>query len=295
MHLAARLRCCADPAGRLDAVRCAAMTTDPCAGEDGTAARRWADALAAWAIPEEVLAAAPASPYTFDVGLFSRIADEAAGQDTPSVRVAREALGPGGSVLDVGCGGGAGSLPLVPPAGLFVGLDESAGMLAAFAERADAIGVAHTEMEGRWPDVADDAPVVDVVVCHNVFYNAADLGAFTRALTERALSRVVAEVTEEHPRAWMNPYWEHVHGLARPDVPTAADAVEVVGELGVEVAVERWERPSRVERTEEEIVAFVRQRLCVGPDRDPQLLQLVERFPPPQSRATATLWWSPAR
>lgn len=93
----------------------------------------------------------------------------------------------------------------------------------------------------------------------------------------------------------MDPYWEHEHGLARPDVPTAADAVEVVGELGVDVHVERWERPSRTKRTAEEIVVFVRQRLCVGPDRDPQLRELVERFPLPQSRATAALWWSPAR
>ena len=45
--------------------------------------------------------------------------------ETPSHRVAHEALPSGGTLLDVGCGGGAASLPLAPPAALLVGLDQS--------------------------------------------------------------------------------------------------------------------------------------------------------------------------
>lgn len=263
-------------------------------GGAGSAARRWAEALAAWAIPDEILEAAPASPYEFNVGMFSRIADEAIDQETPSVQAAREALPEGGSVLDVGCGGGAGSLPLAPPARILVGVD-NAEMLTAFAERAASRGAAHIEVEGRWPDVADSAPPVDVVVCHNVFYNVADLAPFVRALTDHARNRVVAELTEEHPLRWMNPYWKELHGLERPDRPTAGDAADVVREAGFDVQVERWTRPSRVERTEDEVLAFARQRLCVGPDRDPEIRDLMRRFPMPQARETATLWWSPPR
>lgn len=264
------------------------------ADDAASAAQRWAEALAAWAIPEDILTAAPEWPHGFDVGLFARIADEAMEEDTPSHRVAREALPRGGSVLDVACGAGAGSLPLAPPAGLLVGLDESAGMLEAFADRADARGVRHREVAGRWPDVADQAPAADVVVAHNVFYNVADLVPFVRRLADHARVRVVAELTERHPLSWLNPYWQHLHGLDRPERPTAEDAAAVVREAGFGVAVERWDRPMHAHRTGEELVAFVRKRLCVGPERDRQIRELVERYPPPATRAVATLWWSPA-
>lgn len=258
------------------------------------AARRWAEDLGAWAVPEEILAAAPQSPYGFDVGLFARIADEALQSETPSQRLAREALPQGGSVLDVGCGGGAASLPLAPPAGLLVGFDQGGGMLEAFAERAEARGVAYHTIEGTWPDAADEAPVVDVVVCHNVFYNASDLAPFVRQLSEHARARVVVQLTEEHPLSWLNPFWRELHGIDRPEGPTSEDAAAVVREAGFHPDVQRWERPMASGRTEEDLLVFVRQRLCVGPERDPDIRRLMARYPPPERRPSATLWWSPA-
>ncbi|MDP9241458.1 MAG: SAM-dependent methyltransferase, partial [Actinomycetota bacterium] len=89
-----------------------------------SAADQWRDELASWAIPDEILAAASESPWGFPVELF-RVADavEPSMPDTPSRRRALEALPAGGSVLDVGCGGGAASLALAPPAGRLVGVD----------------------------------------------------------------------------------------------------------------------------------------------------------------------------
>jgi SAM-dependent methyltransferase len=269
------------------------MTTQAANQSTGPAAQRWAEALAAWAIPEEVLAAAPQSPYGFDVGMFARLADEALERETPSQQVAREALSDGGSVLDVGCGGGAASLPLIPPATLIVGLDQGAGMLEAFAERAAARGVPHQTIEGAWPDVADQAPVVDVVVCHNVFYNVAELVPFVQRLTEHARAKVVVELTQHHPLSWLNPFWKQLHESDRPDRPTTDDAVAVVREAGFDAVLQRWEIPMRVGRTGDELVAFVRQRLCVGSKRDPEIRELLERYPPPVRRPTVTLWWSP--
>lgn len=262
--------------------------------DEPASARRWAEALAAWAIPAPILDAAPDTPYGFDVGTFSRIADEALERPTPSQRVAREAVPDGGSVLDVGCGGGAAGLPLAPPAALLVGVDEGAGMLAAFAHRAEARGVAHTEIEGRWPDVADQAPAVDVVVCHNVLYNVADIALFVRALADHARSRVVVEITEEHPLAWTNPYWKHFHGIDRPRRPTADDAAAVVRDLGFSVQQDRWDRPWGSRHTPEEMVAQMRQRLCLAPEHDNEIQDLLERVPPPTERTTVTLWWPPA-
>src|SRR5919108_1642831 len=92
---------------------------------------RWRAQLEAWAIPEEILAAAPESPWGFPVALFRARAGRAgAASPTPSNREATRWLPPGGSVLDVGAGGGAASLPLAGVAGRVVGGDEAPAMSA---------------------------------------------------------------------------------------------------------------------------------------------------------------------
>lgn len=257
------------------------------------AERRWADALAALAIPDAILEAAPTTPHGFDVRMFRRAAEAARGRETASQRAAREALPAAGSVLDVGCGGGAGAMPLAPPAGLVVGVDERADMLETFAEGAQAQGVRHLEIQGRWPDAAARVPPADVVVCHNVLYNVPDIGPFVRALTDHARVRVVVEITQRHPLAWMAPYWQQLHGIERPTGPVADDAIEAVRALGFDVQVERWERPPRAGRADEESIAQVRHRLGLRPDRDADIEALLQRYPPPHTRRTATLWWAP--
>ena len=79
---------------------------------------RWSHQLEAWVIPEIVLAAAPESPWGFPPSLFVRSADRALADPdfTPSRQRATEMIPPGGSVLDVGAGGGAAS-PSTSPAG----------------------------------------------------------------------------------------------------------------------------------------------------------------------------------
>ncbi|HEX9259207.1 MAG TPA: methyltransferase domain-containing protein, partial [Acidimicrobiales bacterium] len=145
------------------------------ATETESAAARWAEALGQWAVPEEILQRAPVAPWVHPPALF-KVDVEAEVPDTPSHRAARAALGDGGSVLDVGCGGGGSSLPLAPPATRLVGVDEQQGMLDNFAAACEAVGVSHAEVVGKWPDVADRVEVADVVVCHHVAYNVAAIG-----------------------------------------------------------------------------------------------------------------------
>src|SRR5439155_14035836 len=63
-----------------------------------SAAERWGEALREWAIPEEILRAAPESPWTYPVQVFRGRAEAAAadrtaqGPPSPSVRRALEAL-----------------------------------------------------------------------------------------------------------------------------------------------------------------------------------------------------------
>ncbi|HEX3426627.1 MAG TPA: class I SAM-dependent methyltransferase [Acidimicrobiales bacterium] len=257
---------------------------------EGPAAAFWAESLAAWAIPKEILDAAPAEPWRFPRALFRWSPGSAA--QTPSGRRALEALPQGGLVLDVGVGGGRASLPLAPSAREIVGVDQSRELLATFEEAAKAAGVAHRAVLGRWPDVADQAPAADVVVCHHVFYNVADLAPFAQRLTDHAKRRVVVELTAEHPTANLTPAWRALHGLERPTRPTAADAVAVLEEVGLNVEAEAWQRwgPDE-ERDRAEVVAFARRRLCVGPERDSEIDELLGPDDESPSRRVVTLWW----
>ena len=256
-----------------------------------TAAARWAEELAAWAIPPEILDAAPESPWGFPPALF-QAPDPEAVPDTPSRRRALEALPEAGTVLDVGSGGGAASLALVPPAARIVAVDESAEMLATLAAAAEGRGVDHAEHAGRWPDIAAAVPVADVVVCHHVFYNVAGLAEFALALTAHARHRVVAELTATHPLTAQGPLWRHFHGIDRPEGPTAELAAAVLDEAGLRVAAEPYPAAPRSERDRAELVAFVRRRLCLPPERDPEVDALL---PSDQThllpRKVVTLWW----
>jgi SAM-dependent methyltransferase len=258
----------------------------------GDARTVWREGLEAWAIPPEILQAAPVSPYGFPVEVFEHGAEEALRRPTPSHEIALDALPQGGSVLDVGCGAGAGALPLAGRARTLIGVDPSRAMLDAFARRAGELGAEHNEVEGSWPEAADAVEAADVVLCFHVFWNVADLEPFARALDEHARVRVVAELTAEHPLAWMNPLWRELQGVERPGGPTADDAVAVLEEIGLKPRVRRWSGPLRLHGAEpERLVAFVRTRLCLPEDRDPEIQAALERHPIPGSREIVTVWW----
>lgn len=269
------------------------------------AVERWRRDLEAWAIPEEILAAAPESPWGFPPGLFAGRASSALRRGlSPANLRALEALPEGGSVLDVGVGGGAGSLPLAERAGLLTGVDSSQGMLDSFSQAAAGRGVASATVLGSWPEIAGEVEPADVVICHHVFYNVPDLEPFVRALSAKALRRVVVELTPQHPLAWMSDLWQRFHGLARPEGPTYRDAAEVVSELGYDVQVEIASGPPVTSGfpSRDDAVALVRKRVCLRPDQDAELVDaLGDRLreheggwtASPPEHEIATLWWTP--
>lgn len=251
-----------------------------------TPARRWAAELAGWEIDPEILAAAPESPYGFPPELFATDRTPA----SPLVDLARAALPPDGTVLDVGAGAGAASLPLAP-AHLHA-VDSQPSMLSALAREAAARGVAVTTYDGVWPAVADRVPVCDVVVCAHVAYNVADLGDFATALASRARHLVVVELHAEHPWVPLGPLWEAVHHQPRPSGPTADLAVEVLRDVGVTPDVTEWERPA-VDLSGELLttyVDFTRRRLCLPRERTAEVAELVRRYPPAPRRSVVLSW-----
>ena len=271
-----------------------------------SALERWRDLLPRWGIPEEILAAAPESPWGLPPEMMRRRAEVAASAEpTVSVRRGLEGLPEGGSVLDVGVGGGAASLPLAPHTARIVGVDGSERMLGVFRDAALAAGVEAVAIAGEWPEVAARVEPVDVVVCNHVLYNVQDLEPFARALDDHARQRVVIEITETHPLAWMRDLWMRFHGLERPDGPDAADALEALRELGLDVRREdetRAPRASGFDRSED-AVALIRRRLCLTADRDPEVAEalgarLVERgglwSAGPAEQTSVTLWWDRA-
>lgn len=266
------------------------VTARPAPGPVTELAARWADLLGRWAIPEHVLRAAPESPWGYPTKLFVEAARVALAAESPSPSQFRalQALNGAGTVLDVGAGGGAASLPLVPPAGRIVAVDESKDLLEAFDAAAEDRGVPHTMVLGRWPEVAGRVDHADLVVCHHVVYNVADIVAFLTALDDHAGRRVVIELTESHPQADLNPLWRALHGIDRPEGPVADDLIALLGAMGIAVHSERFARPAlwaHVDRAQQ--VAFARRRLCVGPERDRE----IERMLPAGDRRLVTLWW----
>lgn len=249
----------------------------------GGAAERWAELQNGRGIPAEILAMAEVDPWHHDTTYF--VAPEVP-VDTPSRAAGLALLDTPGTVLDVGCGGGDAAFALVERATHVTGLDRQQDMLDVFATAARARGVAFRTVLGPWPGAAPEAGSADVVVSNHVLHNVVDLPPFLRALTAAARRGVVVEMLGQHPMAWLDPLWERFHGLHRPPPATTDDALAVLGELGVEPTVTRWERtaPPRQDPV------WVTRRLCLSPERVPEVAAALEELTRP--RFAATLTWT---
>ena len=144
---------------------------------------------------------------------------------------------------------------------------------------------------GSWPEIADQVPVADVVVCHNVLYNITDLPPFVAALGAHARRRVVIEITPKHPQDRRRMLWRHFWDLERPHEPTAATAVEAIGEAGLKPVVEEFvlpDDPRAAARDELQASQWCRN-LCLPPEREPEVAALIADIPFPRERVT--IWW----
>lgn len=248
----------------------------------------WANALAQWAIPPEILAGAQTSPWIHPPVLF-QIPEEI--NLTHSHSRALDALPAGGSVLDIGCGGGIAAFALVPPAAHVIGVDHQSEMLEMFAQNAEKHNVSCEVYEGFWLDIAEKVPSADIVVCHHVVYNVSDIGLFLQELDSHAKARVVIEMPTHHPLTNMSAAWKHFWNLERPVQPTSGDLLEIRKEIGIDAHIQYWTGPLRDRIDIEQDSEFMRIRLCLPPERLPEVRKYLVEHPLPKTREIATIWW----
>lgn len=259
------------------------------ADDRDSAQHRWQTQLAEWAIPDHIRKHASDDPWHLDPSLF-RPADQHA-DAAPSLATERALalLGEEQSVLDVGCGGGAAAFALVPPARQIHGVDQSGQMLEVFASVATERSVPYATTIGSWLDVSRhfDADSFDVVVCHHVAYNVANLGPFVGELSRVARNGVVMELTMAHPQSSNNPLWQAFWELTRPVGPTALDAAAAITEhlanegntttktqLEVGHAVATRQEPAWESRVNSAL-----RMLCLSSDRFDDVAEAVQTLP----------------
>lgn len=268
-----------------------------------TAADRWRQQLQAWALPPDLLASAPQSPYGWPKKTWKDRAKRALDQElSPTGDLVHRLAGNRGSVLDIGAGSGRSSLPLVREGHRVTMVEPDPTMLETLTE----LTVAHPVaiVAGRWPEVADQVESHTVAMSTHVVYDVPELVPFLKAMDRKAESAVVIEMFPEHPWSSLREAYRHFHQLDRPEGPTVDDLLEVVRELGHAPLVERWIRPSDiVYETVEELVAASARRLVLPPTRwaelaeyvKPQIVGIPGNYRVgPDEREIFTVWWTTA-
>ena len=267
-----------------------------------SATEHWQRQLDDWVLPERLLSAVPDSPYTWPESLWKRRAASAIerGEITPTTARVETLASAGGSVLDIGAGTGRASLPLARLGHPVTAVERNGGMLAGLRELAAGLPV--YVVEGSWPEVAPLVGSHSVAMCAHVVYDVREIGPFLEALSERASSGVVIELTETHPWTHLGPYYLALHGLPRPSGPSADDLAAVVEEVvGIPPVLERWTRPPDLRfESRQEIIELYGRRLVLPRERWPELDPLLEPEIVEKDgkflfgsdvRQFVTLWW----
>ena len=252
------------------------------------AAEKWRDQLAAWAIPKEILDQAEESPWIHPPAIF-QIPKEI--ELTTSHKIASEAIIEGGSVLDIGCGGGIAAFALVPPASLVIGIDHQQLMLDMFTENARQRKVKSQTILGFWPDVANQAPVADVVTAHHVLYNVPKVEQFLTQMDAHANKRVVIEIPTQHPLSNMTELWKHFWNLERPTAPTYQDLIRVIEEQGFNPKMHLWQGELRSTIDTDQAAEYMRIRLCLPKSRLSEVKDFMANHGGSATRELATIWW----
>lgn len=255
----------------------------------------WKSQLESWAIPEEIISTAPESPWKLHPEKF---APDTLRSGTLTMKILKSLLdvdnGPGRTLVDVGCGAGGLSVPLLGHVTQLCAVDASEGMLDAFRAQFEQSSSGSSKLRlvlGKWEEVARSLGTYDVVLCANVLFNVPDICEFIRALDVAANRGVVIEIHEKHPHSVANEAWKHFWGLERPAGPIGTDVLEIIESLGIHPLSEVYMRDEGGSvPIDDEFVRSIRQRICLDASRDGEIREFllanpVERIP------TRLIWW----
>lgn len=248
----------------------------------------WKEALESWALPQSIIDQAEESPWIHPPALFSL--PEVISM-TPSHQAVADVLREGGSILDIGCGGGIAAFAHTGRVGEVIGVDHQTEMLTMFAKNAEERSISHKEFEGFWPAIAPEVPGADVVTVHHVVYNVQEIEPFIRALQSHAKDRVVIEMPQHHPLSNMSDLWQHFWEIDRPTEPTHHSFLSLLKELGINAEVKEWESEMFRTLDLDQEAHFTRIRLALPASRFQEVREYLEKNPRSLSRELATIWW----
>lgn len=253
-----------------------------------SASEKWRADLQSWDIPKEILDQAEEAPWTHAPALFA-LPDKIA--DTPSHRIAKEALKEDGSVLDIGCGGGVATFAIAKSGNHVIGVDHQTEMLEMYMQNAKSRNINAEVHDGFWPAISDQVPIADVVTVHHVVYNVGEIEPFLRALNSHAVKRVVIELPLVHPMTSASSGWKHFWNLVRPTSPNADDLLSVLNEMGINAHLEKFSADFPLEQSPEDIADRTRVRLCLPQSRLEEVKEFLEENPFSTKRELAVVWW----
>ena len=172
-----------------------------------------------------------------------------------------------------------------------MGVDHEREMLSMFAQNAEKREISCQVFEGFWPEIADQVPMADVVLCHHVLYNISEIGPFLLGLDSHARSRVVVEMSTCHPLSHHSGAWKHCWNIDRPTTPTSEDVLEFLKEIGIKAEIHYWSGKLRDQIDIDQENDFIRVRLCLPPERLSEVRDYFLDNPSPMHRELATIWW----
>lgn len=236
---------------------------------------------------------------------FRKFVQEAQDQRDPFIDCILRNLRVEDTILDVGAGTGRHSIILARHAAHVTALDPSAAMLNFLREDVTTQKLTTVAViKGSWPDSANDAPQVDIVISAHVLYPIEDVVPFLKALDRQASRFCYLHLMTLQPWFDQLQLWEAVHGEERRPQPTYIDVVNVLHQLGcfANVEIAQTEMTRSFDDLDDAFDRFA-ETVAVGEDqekanrlRDALTRKLTKtpdgRFTFPNRRnPLATVWW----
>ena len=80
-------------------------------------------------------------------------------------------------------------------------------------------------------------------------------------------------------------------GTIRPTAPHASDVINVLAEMGIQATIEYFTSEILLDKQVAGAAGFIRRRLCLPEERQPEIDEFLTHNPPPVRRELAVIWW----